>query len=103
VPEFAVKLRRLLRSTPGRRWPKGTERPLPRRTLARLRVRAMPARTPAVSVSPCPSDRVKDLVTEPRAGLGSVQVVAHYERLSGMLDLREQQRSGSGTPCNILD
>jgi hypothetical protein len=30
-------------------------------------------------------------------------MLANYERLSGMLDLREQQRSWSGTPCNILD
>ncbi len=34
---------------------------------------------------------------------GNTVALAHYERLCGMLDLREQVESGSGTPCNILD
>jgi len=36
-------------------------------------------------------------------GIVAFLVLAHYERLCGMLDLREQAESGSGTPCNILD
>ncbi len=36
-------------------------------------------------------------------GACSVEVLAHYERLNDILDLREQAESESGTPCNIPD
>jgi hypothetical protein len=32
----------------------------------------------------------------------SVQVAAQWTTVRGMLDLREQAESGSGTPCNII-
>jgi len=35
--------------------------------------------------------------------VATIELLAHYERLCGMLDLWEQAEWGSGTPCNILD